>query len=552
MKLKDFMGIEATHLDYKLSLEEEKPKNWLKTVSAFANTQGGHILFGVTNIGHEPIGLEDAQYTASKIAEFISTRIEPPIRYTMVPFESNVKGRFCLDLSIANGPNYPYYYVHERTREVYVRHGDRSEIATPLEQNTLLLKGMNKTYDSLSSGYKLSDVSFTLLAATFKKETGEEFNLSKDLVSMGFVTEDGMVTNAGLLLCDQGYLKQSKIVCTRWKGTEKGAIGGDALDDQEFRGVSLIMLLANAEAFIRTNSKNPWTIRGMRREENSDYPFKAVREVLVNAMIHRDYQNIGSEVHVDMFDNRMEISSPGGMMNGSRIQELDLKKVPSMRRNEIISDIFGRLHYMDRRGSGIRRILNSYTGFMDKPEFYSDEYFFIVTLPNRSEANPLQMPLGFQELLQNPEKMQLSTESTQPANEKMQLSTESTQPANEKMRLSTESTQPANEKMQLSTESTQPANEKISQNDELLQEQRLEIWLRGKGAGIFRTITVEKMIQFLKTYEFQYSFNRKNIADSFKISESNASRIIKKSLACGLMRKEKNGIYYFSKEQDGL
>lgn len=77
-----------------------------------------------------------------------------------------------------------------------------------------------------------------------------------------------------------------------------------------------------------------------------------------------------------MFDDRMEIVSPGGMMNGSRIQDLNLKHVPSMRRNEVISDIFGRLHYMDRRGSGIQRILNSYSGFVEQPEFYSDETVF--------------------------------------------------------------------------------------------------------------------------------------------------------------------------------
>lgn len=141
---------------------------------------------------------------------------------------------------------------------------------------------------------------------------------------MGFVDYDGMVTNAGLLLCDQGFLRQSRIVCTRWKGIEKGTVDEDALDDQEFSDSSIIALLGNAESFIRNNSKNAWTIRGMRREEKSDYPFKAVREVLVNALIHRDYQLIGTEVHVDMYDNRLEIVSPCGMLNGSRIQDLDL------------------------------------------------------------------------------------------------------------------------------------------------------------------------------------------------------------------------------------
>ena len=509
MKFEDFQGIEATYLDYKVSLEKEKPKSWLKTVVAFANTRGGHILFGVTNNEHAPIGLDDAQGTASKISEFLTARVEPPVRYTLTPFDSRVEGRLCIDLEVANGPHYPYYYVHEKTREIYVRRGDRSEIATVIEQGNLILKGMNKTYDSLPSSYNLSDVSFTLLAATFKKETGDDFDLAKDLVSMGFITEDGRVTNAGLLLCDQGYLKQSKVVCTRWKGTEKGSVEGDALDDEEFMGVSLITLLSNAEAFIRTNSKNPWSIRGMRREEKSDYPFKAVREVLVNALIHRDYQSIGTEVHVDMYDDRMEISSPGGMINGSRIHDLDLKRVPSMRRNEIISDTFGRLHYMERRGSGIQRILNSYIDYTEQPAFYSDEYFFIVTLPNRSEARSAQLQL------------KIDTENSKP-------------------QLSSEKPQLSSEKPQLSSEKPQ-----LSSNGK--EKEELKKWLECKAGESFNKRNFEKLLELLKKYGSEYYFNRKTIANTFGISENAASRIIRKSMDCGVMRKEKNGEYYFNK-----
>lgn len=508
MKFEDFQGIEATHLDYKVSLETEKPKSWLKSVVAFANTKGGHILFGVTNNDHNPIGLDDAQGTASKISELLTSRVEPPVRYTLTPFNSKIEGRLCIDLEVANGPHYPYYYVHEKTREIYVRRGDRSEIATVVEQNNLILKGMNKTYDSLPSSYDLSDVSFTLLAATFKKETGDDFVLAKDLVSMGFVTEEGKVTNAGLLLCDQGYLKQSKVVCTRWKGTEKGSVEGDALDDEEFTGVSLITLLSNVEAFIRTNSKNPWSIRGMRREEKSDYPFKAVREVLVNALIHRDYQSIGSEVHVDMYDDRMEISSPGGMISGSRIQDLDLKRVPSMRRNEIISDIFGRLHYMERRGSGIRRILNSYIDYTEQPEFYSDEYFFIVTLPNRSEARSAQMEL---ELVFENATMQQSSEETQLPSEKTQQSLEETQ---------------------LSVEEK--------------EKEELKKWMKCRAEKIFNEKTFEKLLVLLEKYGSEYYFNRRTIANAFGITENAASRIIRKAVDCGIMRKEKKGVYYFN------
>lgn len=508
MDIKDFQGIEASFLDYKIFLEAEKPKSWLKSVSAFANTKGGHILFGVTDKTHEAIGLDDVQKAASKIAEIISVRISPKVNYTIDTFPGTREGKFCLDLSIFPGPHYPYYYVHEQTRECYVRRGDRSEPATTLEINTLILKGMNQTYDALPTSYKLDDISFTLLGATFKQETGESFNLPQDAVSLGLTTPSGEVTNAGLLLCDQGVLRHSRVVCTHWKGKEKGAIDGDALDDQEFFGTSLIMLLSNTEAFIRNNSKNPWTIRGMRREENSDYPFKAVREVLVNALIHRDYQNIGAEVHVDMYDDRMEISSPGGMMNGSRIQDLDLSMVPSMRRNEIISDIFGRLHYMDRRGSGIRRIINSYAHFKIKPNFYSNEYFFLVSLPNRGVTS----------------KIKHITEETQLTSGETQLTSGETQLTSGETQLTGEETQLTGEKM------------------------TLEVWktsIRQKTENKFQPRTVDKLAKLMMIYEDKYPFNRQIVANRFEISENAASRILKRAIDCGIVRKEKKGVYYF-------
>lgn len=496
-------GIEATKIDYKINLEKEKPKSWLKSVSAFANTSGGQILFGFSDDTHEAIGLDDSQLTASKISELVEARITPHVRFEINEIPSDVLGKTCIELAVSNGPNYPYYYTHERTLEAYVRHGDRSVIATPSELNNLILKGQNKTYDSLPSHYRSEDVSFTLLKATYKKETGDEFVLPRDLVSMGFVDYDGMVTNAGLLLCDQGFIHQSKIVCTRWKGIEKGAVDGDALDDQEFSDASLITLLGNAEVFIRNNSKNAWTVRGMRREEKSDYPFKAVREVLVNALIHRDYQIIGTEVHVDMYDDRLEITSPGGMLNGSRIQDLDLKRVPSMRRNEIISDIFGRLHYMDRRGSGIGRIINSYSEYEEKPLFYSNEYYFQVVLPNRSVASLAQMTLDL--------------------DEKSQLS---------------------NEKSQSKAQKTQLTGRKVNsdQDWELIYFREKVLAIVGKN---FRTKTFDQLEQLFDRYRYEYSFNRRNIADLFGITENAASGFIKKCLTYKIIEKEKVDSYRF-------
>ncbi len=118
-----------------------------------------------------------------------------------------------------------------------------------------------------------------------------------------------------------------------------------------------------------------------------DYPDTAVLEGIVNALIHRNYLELGSEVHIDMFDDRMEIYSPGGMLDGRKVQDLDLRNVSSRRRNPIIADIFNRLKYMDRRGSGFKKILDSYefqghyTEEM-KPEFRSSNSEFWLILRN--------------------------------------------------------------------------------------------------------------------------------------------------------------------------
>ena len=123
-----------------------------------------------------------------------------------------------------------------------------------------------------------------------------------------------------------------------------------------------------------------------------DYPYEAIHETLVNALVHRDYMIQGSEIHVDIYDDRLEIVSPGGMPDGKRIQDLKIDEVASIRRNPIICDIFSRLKLMERRGSGLRKIIDQYPED-NAPSFRSTEQSFIVTLPNLNHNNT-SMPNG--------------------------------------------------------------------------------------------------------------------------------------------------------------
>lgn len=127
-----------------------------------------------------------------------------------------------------------------------------------------------------------------------------------------------------------------------------------------------------------------------------DYPERAVLEGIVNAIIHRNYLEAGSEVHIDMFDDRIEIYSPGGMYDGTRVQERDLMKVPSRRRNPVIADIFNRLKYMERRGSGFKKIIGDYRKQPQydesmAPKFDSDYDAFLLILKNLNYNHNLNL-----------------------------------------------------------------------------------------------------------------------------------------------------------------
>ncbi len=380
MKIKDYEKAETSNIDYKVALEERKPKSWLKSVSAFANSKGGIILFGVDDSTHELKGLDNIQQVAEKITEIINARILPLPRYEINSFTEN--GKDFLELKIGDGPSTPYYLVIDGRKEAFIRSGNQSIPAPEHILNNLILKGKNLTFDALPTDYKINDLSFTLLAATIKEKTNKKFDENKDFFSLGLANTEKELTNAGLLLSDQNPLKQSKIVCTRWKGLNKGIIAEDAIDDKEYNG-SIIALLENADSFIKNNSKMSWKVVGMERQELEEYPITARREAIVNALIHRDYQILGAEIHIDMFDDRLEITSPGGMFDGSLIQNLEIKNIPSMRRNIVIADVFSRLHYMDRRGSGLSRILESYNDSIQKPKFISDSLSFTVIFPNK-------------------------------------------------------------------------------------------------------------------------------------------------------------------------
>ena len=183
MNIKDLIG-EATEYDKKLALEEKKPKSWCKSVSAFANTFGGALIFGISNEGMV-IGLENPEGDAEKISEVIKTRLDPMPEFNL-RFYQTEDGKVLIILDVYKGDETPYYYSGDGELEAYIRVGNESVKATANELKRLVLRGKNTSYDSQNSTYKVEDYAFSKLKERYKKWTGNSFD-DKELISFGLV-----------------------------------------------------------------------------------------------------------------------------------------------------------------------------------------------------------------------------------------------------------------------------------------------------------------------------------------------------------------------------
>lgn len=352
---------EATAYDKKEMFERNKPKSWLKSVSAFANGEGGVLVFGITD-DDEIVGLANAEEDAECISEAIKTKPDP-IPVIDLQFRE-VDRKKLIVLCVMSGQETPYYYIGDKQRLAFVRIGNESVVADRVQLKSLVMKGSGRTLDGLPSSYRFEDMAFSKLRSVHYKRLQRSFEDS-EFASWGIIDENGKLTNAGALLADESPMRQSRIFCTRWNGLDMTSGLGEAIDDVELEGCVI---------------------------GQPDYPERAVTEAIANAIIHRDYMQMGSEIHVDMYDDRLEVYSPGGMMDGSVIQELNPMTVPSKRRNPLLADFFNRLGLMERRGSGMKKIINAYKQYEHltdyrSPEFTSNASEFHVVLWNLNHVS---------------------------------------------------------------------------------------------------------------------------------------------------------------------
>ncbi len=248
MDLNSLIG-ETTAYDKKQQLEIKRPKSWLKSVSAFANSDGGTLVFGISD-DDQVVGLANAESDAERISEEIKTKLDPTPAVNLEFRE--VDNKKLILLHVYKGQETPYYYVGDKQRLAFVRVGNESVVADRLQLKSLVMRGAGHSFDTIPSPYKFEDMAFSKLRSVYFKRLNQSFDDS-DFISWGIVNNDGKLTNAGALLADDSPIRCSRIFCTRWNGLDMTSGLGEALDDAELEG-SVIGQLQDAVAFVKNNS----------------------------------------------------------------------------------------------------------------------------------------------------------------------------------------------------------------------------------------------------------------------------------------------------------
>ncbi len=380
--MRDIDTISKDNENQVVEWKESWQDKYLEWICGYANAQGGTLYIGINDDG-DVLGLDPK--TIKKLLEDIPNKITAAFGITCDVNQKTKNKKKYIQIVVKKS-KLPMN-LHGR---YYYRTGSVKKEITGFELTEFIIKSTGTSFDAMISDIEREKLTFGSLSRKYRVATNNDLDLDNDLVSFKLMQEDGQMTNAGILFADQWNVHHSRVFCTRWNGLEKANSAQDALDDAEYTG-SLIDLFDNSMAFIKKNSHYGWRKDKNKRIELPDYPERALEEGLVNALIHRSYLQTGAHSQIDIYDDRLVITNPGGMYDGSEVQNLDLRHVPSKLRNPILADVFGRLRLMERRGSGFKKILDAYESeerYTEalKPEFYTDGYNFFLTLWNLNYA----------------------------------------------------------------------------------------------------------------------------------------------------------------------
>lgn len=342
---------ESKNIEYKITLPDKSEK-YMKTIVAFANTQGGKLIVGIDDKTHEIVGVanEILFQLMDGIANAISDSCMPQIIPDIEP--QTIDGKTVIIVSVEAGKNRPYYLKSKgKENGTYIRVAGTSRQAFP---------------EKLCSNIENFREKAGMTERSVKKEQLINWKILKQ--SEGQL----LATNAYALLTSD-YFPFSKTQCAVFKGTDRAVF----LDKREFTG-PIYTQIEEAVDFVLRNIRLGATIDGLVRKEKYELPPEAIREMIINAHCHRNLLD-ESCIQVAVYDDRLEVTSPGGLYNGLTYEEV--MNGHSKIRNKAIANIFSQMGLVEAWGSGIKRIFNAAKEYdLPEPKFQEFDNMFRVEL----------------------------------------------------------------------------------------------------------------------------------------------------------------------------
>lgn len=364
-------------------------KDIVKTVIAFANTGGGKIYIGIDDSG-QVVGLDNPDNDLLKLTNAVRDSISPDITaFTTSEFEVR-QGKKIIVYTVQKGTSCPYYLSSKglRPEGVYIRQGASSVPASQSAIVRMIKETDGDSYEELRSLNQ--DLTFNTLIAEFNTKGLQLAEPQKR--TLGIVGEDGLYTNLAFLLSDQC---NHSIKAAVFEGTSKNLF----LDRYEFDG-SLIKQMRDILSFIDRYNRTQSRVDGLDRIDLREYPEEALREALLNSIVHKDY-GFSSSTLVSVFDDRVEILTIGGLVKG--LTKNDIMIGTSLLRNKNLANIFYRLKWIEAYGTGILKIKESYEKYDYNPTIEITDNAFKVTLPAikmTSKGNKVRINLNESKILE--------------------------------------------------------------------------------------------------------------------------------------------------------
>ena len=352
----------------KVELKEIVVNDIRKEIIAFANCNGGKLYIGVQDDG-TVVGLDDPDSVALQISNMVRDAIKPDLTMFLHYETLEEDGKKVVAVSIQRGTERPYYIAKKglRPEGVYVRQGYSSVPATDSAIRQMIketdgdhfeeMRSLNQelTFEAAQKEFELRDIEFG----------------SQQMQTLKMIDKEGIYSNLGLLLSDQ-CVHTIKVAVFQGKDQEVFK------DRREFSG-SLLQQMNEVYEFIDFRNQTHATINGLLRTDIRDYPEVAVREALLNLIVHRDYSFSASAL-ISIYEDRIEFVSVGGLVAGMELE--DIMVGLSVCRNQNLANVFYRLKLIEAYGTGMRKIIKAYKTQEAQPVIESTKNAFKIILPN--------------------------------------------------------------------------------------------------------------------------------------------------------------------------